>query len=45
MFLGINALEELFKTSTDLDILQDLHVELSFRTTSEAKKLLALVNN
>jgi len=45
MSLGINALEELFKTSTDLDILQDLHVELSFRTTSKAKKLLALVNN
>ena len=42
--LGVVALEELFKTSTEPDVLHDLQVELSYRTTSRAKKLLALVN-
>jgi hypothetical protein len=41
---GVVELEELFKTSTEPDVLQDLYVELSIRTTSKAKKLLALVN-
>jgi len=42
--LGVVELEELFKTSTEPDVLHDLQVELSYRKTSRAKKLLASVN-
>ena len=42
--LGIADLEEIFGMSTDLGALHDLHVELSHRKTSRAKKLLTLVN-
>ena len=41
--LGIADLEEIFGMSPDLGVLNDLHVELSHRKTSRAKKLLILV--